>query len=170
MRITASPSNSGSESSDEAPSQSLAIEDGVLAIEPGGEAPHGRSKSGKALPAPIVSWGGRFGGRQSCKSPKHCDCGGWCRTKYEEEWPHHWKRWAIYSCEGEEIWCNYMTWKRAGQRLVAEERSRIQLAGRETGRCTGRNSDRGRMPRGRSTPPARRSTGRPVRGWTSRLF
>ena len=71
MRITGSPSSSGSGSYDGAPSQSLAIEDGVLAIEPDGEARYGRSKSGKALHAPIVSKSGRFGGSQYCKSPKH---------------------------------------------------------------------------------------------------
>ena len=109
-----------------------------------------------------------------------------CKTEYESEWDHTRKCWTITNALGEEIWCNFMTWKRASQRGNAAERARSQSqpagrdngprsqsqpAGRDNGPPTrGRNNDR--TPRGRSQSPAPRgrSSGTPVGGWTSRLF
>ena len=164
------------------PAVSLALGPG---IDP--DFPWGRSPAGKRLPVPIASVGGRWGGKESCKGWKKCNCGGHCRNKHQEEWPRTEPHWSFTTVEGKEEMCLYSTWLRAYQRLKPKEDhgSRSQPPHRRNdGGPSPRRSQYARSqspgPRQRGRSPSRENRGRSsgsgyynyetFPGWVSRLF
>ena len=131
------------------PSQ-LTIENGLLALKAGREAPWGFSNKGIPLRAHIVGLGPETGGSSYCKSVKHCECGD-CRSKHAGRRHNRMqKRWRMVDCTGKEEPCTWATWSRQNQRFKAE-RKRVALAeGRDPSPDRPTAGHRGRsMPAGR---------------------